>query len=454
MSEQYKVGIGRLSLGSDRLRAIGALALPIVGGMVSQNILNIVDTLMVSRLGADAVAGVGIGSFFNFVSIALITGMSAAVQAISSRRLGEGKTDETAVPLNGGLVIVLLAGVPMSIGIIAATPYVFPFLASDPAVVAVAVPYIQVRLIAMIAVGANFSFRGYWNGVSLSKLYLRTLLVMHVVNVVLNYAFIFGKLGAPEMGATGAAIGTAASTYVGTAYYFYLGSRYARDGGFLKAIPSWTTIRTMIRVAVPNSVQQLFFAAGFTVLFSIVGRVGTDELAAANVLIQIMLVAILPGLGLGLAAASLVGQALGRGDPDDATQWGWDVVKVAIVSMGLLGVPMIVAPEWILGQFFGEEPGALEVATLPLRLVGIFMVGDAVGMVLLNALIGAGATRMAMVSSISTQWGLFLPAAYIVGPVLGHGLLGIWICQICYRTLFGLLMATLWRSRRWANIEV
>ena len=454
MTVQYKVGFGPFSVDRDRLSAIGALAIPIVGGMVSQNVLNVVDTLMVSRLGAEAVAGVGIGSFFNFLAIALITGMSAAVQATASRRKGEGRDGETAVALNGGLVIVLCIGVPLSIAVILATPYAFPLLVSDPAVIAVAVPYVQVRLIGMAAVGANFSFRGYWNGVSMSRLYLRTLLVMHVVNVVLNYAFIFGKLGAPRMGATGAAVGTAVSTYVGTAYYFYLGRVYARDGGFLRAMPSWDTIRSMIRLAIPNSVQQLFFAAGYTVLFSIVARVGTNELAGANVLIQIMLVAILPGLGLGLAAASLVGQALGRGDPDDAERWGWDVVKVGMFFMAMLGLPMVIAPEWILGQFFANEPGALEVATAPLRLVGAFMIMDAVGMVLLNALIGAGAMRMAAIMSISTQWGLFLPAAYLVGPVLGYGLLGIWICNIAYRGLFALIMASLWRSRRWANIEV
>ncbi len=431
-----------------------SLGLPIIGGMVSQNILNIVDTLMVSRLGPEAVAAVGIGSFVNFLAAAFITGLSTGVQAIAARRKGEGREGEMAVPLNGGLLMATVLGVPLAIACIAAMPVLFPLLNGQTAVIALAVPYIQVRLLSMPAVGANFAFRGYWNGVNKSRLYLRTLVVMHVCNVVFNYAFIFGELGAPALGATGAGLGTTLSTFIGTAYYVHLGRRHARVAGFLHGIPAWSTLQRMIKLSLPSGVQQLFFAAGMTALFSIVGRVGTAELAAANVLIQITLVALLPGLALGLAAASLVGQALGRGDVADAERWGWDVVRIAMVIMGALGLPMLLLPQSLLSAFFSSEPAVMAVAVTPLRLVGAFMIFDALGMVLLNALMGSGATRLAMVVSIATQWGLFLPVAYLVGPVLEQGLLGIWIANIGYRALLAVTVAYLWRSRRWAAVEV
>jgi putative MATE family efflux protein len=452
------VGWGPLAVSRDRFRDIFGLALPIIGGMVSQNVLNIVDTLMVSQLGPSALAAVGLAGFTNFLCMAFVTGLAAGVQAMAARRKGEGRDSETAIPLNGGLVMVLVLSIPLSIGLILAAPYVFPVLSSDAQVAEIGVPYLQVRLVAIVAVGANFAFRGYWNGISMSRLYLRTIVVMHVCNVVLSYVLIFGVLGAPELGATGAGIGTAASTFIGTAYYFYLGRKHAGRAGFLSGIPSWETMRGMIRLSVPSGVQQTFFAGGLTVFFVIVGRVGTVELAAASVLINLTLVAILPGLGLGLAAASLVGQALGRKDIDAAEGWGWDVVRVAAVVMGALGLPMLVAPGLILAPFFDvsipAEAAALALAELPLRLVGATIIFDAVGMVLLNALVGAGATRMAMIVSILAQWGLFLPVAYVVGPVLGGGLLAIWIAQISYRSGLGLVLAVIWRRRGWASIEV
>ncbi len=276
---------------------------------------------------------------------------------------------------------------------------------------------------------------------------------MHVCNVAISYVLIFGKLGFPEMGATGAATGTALSTCIGTAYYFYLGRRHAKSAGFLRGLPGIATMRRMVRLSIPSGVQTAFFAGGLTALFAIVAYVGTQELAAATVLVNIMLVAILPGLGLGLSAASLVGQALGREDREDAVRWGWDVMRVGALIMGCLGVPMLVIPETILAPFFNDA-AVFALAVVPLQVVGATIGFDAAGMVLLNALHGAGATRLAMTVSISTQWGLFLPAALLVGPLLEYGLLAIWIAQMAYRTIQAAILLVLWRSRIWVNIKV
>src|SRR5690606_283149 len=167
----------------------------------------------------------------------------------------------------------------------------------------------------------------------------------------LNYLLIFGKLGFPELGALGAGVGSAIATYIGTAVYLGLGIRHAREAGFMGGIPDRDNLRIMLQQSVPSGIRQFFFASGMTALFGIVGRVGTTALAAGNVLVNLMLVAILPSIGLGMAAASLVGQALGRGEPEDARQWGWDVTKVAVAILALIGLPMLLAPEQLLGAF-------------------------------------------------------------------------------------------------------
>ncbi|MCX4244337.1 MATE family efflux transporter [Paraliomyxa miuraensis] len=443
-----------------RVRQVLVIALPIIGGMTSQNILNLVDTAMVGSLGDEALAAVGTGSFANFLAMAFITGLSAGVQTIASRRMGEGRDAETAVSLNGALLIALLIGLPLSIVLLQLVPYVFPVLNPDPAVVEQGVPYLQARVLAMVAVGMNFSFRGYWNGVNLSQLYLRTLLVMHAANILLNWVLIFGHLGAPAMGAVGAGVASAIATYVGTGYYFLLGLRHARKGGFLRKLPDADGMRTIGRLALPNAFQQLFFAAGFNVLFWIIAHTdvadqahATAEVAAANVVLNVTLVSVLPGLGLGLAAASLVGQALGRSDPEDAKAWGWDVVRIGAAVMTVLGLPMLLFPDLILGVFL-HEADTLELARGPLRLVGATIGVDAVGMVLMNALIGAGASRASMVVSIATQWLLFLPVAYLLGPGLGLGLMAIWTAQVSYRGLTALIFAHLWKQGRWMSIKV
>jgi len=436
-----------------RYKTILDLALPIMGGMVSQNIMNLIDTAMVGSLGKAALAAVGLSSFAAFMSQAFITGLSSGVQAMAARRMGAGRREVMAVPLNGGLAVAVLLGVPLTIALFLAAPPLYPYLNSDPAVIADGVPYLQARLCATTAVGMNFAFRGYFNGVSLSRIYLRSLLVMHGCNVVLNYGLIFGKLGLPELGATGAGIGTAIATYVGTATYCVMALRYARRAGFLHGLPDRQTFRTMLALSVPSGIRQLFFAAGLTALFWIVGQVGTASLAAANVVVNLMLVAILPGMGLGMAAASLVGQALGRRDKPDAKQWGWDVVKVAVVVLGVAGLPMLVIPELLLGVFI-HDPATLEVGRLPLQIVGVTIALDGVGLVLQNAMLGAGDSRRVMVVAIVLQWILFLPVAYGVGPWLGGGLVAVWLAQVGYRFIQAGCYALMWHRGRWAQIKV
>jgi MATE family multidrug resistance protein len=442
-----------LSVSPARRKRIFGLALPIIGGMLSQNIMNLVDTAMVGTLGDAALAGVGLGGFANFLFSAFVLGLSAGVQAMAARRVGEGRWRETAVPLNGGLLLALALAVPWSAILITFAWEYFPLLTSDTAVVEQGVPYLRARLFAMFAMGMNFAFRGYWNAVDKSILYMRTLISMHVVNIFLTWVLIFGNLGAPALGAAGAGVASAIATIFGTASYFLLGRSYARDSGFLRGLPSRETFETILRIAAPAGIQQFFFAGGMTLFLMLVARMGTPELAATKVIIDLILVGILPGIGFGLAAASLAGQALGRGEPEDAKLWGWDVAKIAVGVVAALSLPAVLWPELLLGAFI-HEPNTLALATNPLRVAAGFLFIDSVGMVLMNALTGVGDTKRVMFIGIGFQWLLFLPVVYVVGPILGLGLVAVFAIQAAYRGLQALTFASMWQRGRWQAIEL
>jgi MATE family multidrug resistance protein len=199
--------------------------------------------------------------------------------------------------------------------------------------------------------------------------------------------------------------------------------------------------------------QQLFFAAGLVTLVWIVGRIGTAEVAATNVLMTFHLTALLPAFGIALAATTLVGNALGRGDTDDAARWGWNCTALTFVYG--LAVTLLLAPlaRPILGVFLtNDDTRAL--AYLPMLLWAAMIALDTAGMVLMNALIGAGDTRRAMWISIVWQWVFFLPLAWLVGPVLGYGLLGVWLINTVYRAGQAVTCVRQWSSRKWAQIEI
>ena len=436
-----------------RRQVILRLALPIIGGMTSQNILNLIDIAMVGRLGAAALAGVGMAGFLNFMAAGAITGLSAGVQATSARRVGEGREAESAVPLNNGLLIAAGIGLPLSVALWFMAPGIVAALIDDAAVAREGTTYWQGRLLGVVAIGANFCFRGFWSGVGQTRVYLRTLVTTHVLNVPISYCLIFGHLGLPELGVYGAGLGTSIAVWIGTGIYLTVAWRHAQPRGFLHGRGRAGDFGRLIRLALPNSLQQALFAAGFAVLFWMIGQVGTAELAVATVLINIMLVAILPAIGFGLAAGTLAGQALGRRAPEDARRWAWDVARLGGIWLGLLGLPMLLLPSLLLAQFL-DDPGLVALGRVPLQLFGAGLLIDGVGIILMQALLGVGASRSVMLVAVSLQWLLFLPAVYVLGPLLQFGLIAIWLAMLAWRGLQTGLFVWLWQRGGWRHARV
>jgi len=437
----------------DRSSQILQIALPIIGGMMSQNILNLVDAAMVGQLGKVELAGVGLASFVNFVAAAVFMGFSSGVQAMVARRIGEGNESIAANPLNGALLLILIAAIPASYILTSFSSDIMGLLNEDANVVLVGSEYLDMRLIGIMAVGMNFSFRGYLSAIKLTKFYFKTIVIMHIVNIFLNYVLIFGNLGFPELGAKGAGLGTTISLFIGMFIYLWLTTKHTKQYGFGLHLPKLETVKQLVKISIPASLQQLFFALGFTFLFWIVGKIGTDELAAAHVLTTLTLVAILPSIGFGMSAGTLVGQALGRKEVDDAYQWAWDTSKIAALFVSLISLPMFFIPELLLGIFLHDE-NVIEIAKFPLQLVGIAIIIDAYNLVIMSALQGAGATKDVMIVSIVCQWLIFLPIAWFIGPYLGLGLTAIWLAQGVYRLFQVGWFALLWHKKDWAKIKV
>jgi multidrug resistance protein, MATE family len=438
---------------TSRRKQIMAISIPIIYAMISQNVLNLVDAAMVGHLGSAAMAAVGISSFLNFMAVALFIGLATGVQVIVARRIGEGRKSESAVALNGSLLLNLLLALPFSMLLYQLAPNIIHLVIDDVAVVDDAIIYYEMRLIGVTAIAMNFCFRGFWSGVSKTNYYMWVLLAMHAINILLNYMLIYGNFGAPKLGVMGAGLGTTISMILGACCHFVICMIKAKGYGFMHGLPSMESIKSMVKLSAPASLQQFFFAFGFTLLFWIIGQVGTDELAAANVLVNLTLVAVLPCIAFGMSASTLVSEALGRKEPDDAYQWGWDVSIICMAVIALISIPMILFPTPILSIFL-VEPDALSIAKLPLQIVGVGLFIDAIGMVMMNALMGAGATGVTMAVSMGMQWLLFLPVVWLVGPILGFGLTAIWLANAIYRVIQAVIFMYLWKQQKWRDIRV
>lgn len=440
-------------LTKDKFIKIMVLSLPIIGGAISQNLLNLVDTAMVGRLGHIAVAASGLGSFANFMSQAIILGLSPGVQAIAARRVGEGLKNDAGKPLTSGLLLAVLIGPILSAIVYALIPYIVPYLNSDPEVISLAIPYWRIRVVAIAFVGMNFSFRGFFNGIKMPRIYMMTLVVMHLANIILNYGLIFGNFGLPEMGVSGAALASSISIGLGTLTYFLLSFIYAAEFGFFKSLPTTLELKNLLKISIPSGIQQLFFAAGFTMLFIIIGSIGTKELAAANILINIVLVCILPGFGFGLAAATLIGTSIGEKDFKQAKIWPYEVSILAGTSTFFMGLVIAFFARSIISIFI-DDPLTIEIAVKPLVVSGLFICTDIIGIIFMNALLGSGDSKTVLKWSIFYQWILFLPISYLGVHYAHFSLLFVWTLFCSYRLGLAIHFWLVWRQEKWKTIAL
>ena len=156
---------------------------------------------------------------------------------------------------------------------------------------------------------------------------------------------------------------------------------------------------------------------------------------------------------MGLAITTLVANALGRRQPLEAYRWGWDGVRLTAPVLGLMGLPLVFAPEYILALFLPADPALIRMAAVPLQITGATAALQGLTLCLPQALYGAGANRQVFAAAALIQWGVGLPLAYTVGIYLGYGITGMWLIQVVERVLGCIVYSRMWSARKWqANL--
>lgn len=436
-----------------RIKTIVDIALPIAIGSSASFIMVFVDLAMVGRLGNNALAAVGLAGFSFAIVIALISGIVPAVQGITARRVGEGSKEPICLALNGGLLLAAIVAVPMTVGGYLIAPALIGLTSSDANVVAEGVPYMRALLMGVLAMGMSAAFQGFWNGLARVKIFMINLIMINCLNIFLNYVFIFGNLGAPALGTEGAGIATTCASYFGALFYFAVTLYSYRDQGFLKVWPKKSLIQTMIEIGLPGAAQDIFFSLGYIVFYWIIGMVGTAELAVVNVLTRISMLLIIFSEALEDAATTMVSRTLGEGDPDGAAAWGWDIAKIGVIFVTLLGLPLLLFPEWSLSLFI-VDPETVAMGKIPAQITGGLTGVVSIIMIFAGTLVSLGDGKRVLLVSLTTQWLIFLPAVWFVGVYLGYGLLEISIIQAAYGLIAAALIVALWADGRWKTIQI
>ena len=440
-----------------RSRELLVLAGPIVLGMSSQIILNLVDTAMVGRVGHQAQAAAGLGGFGFWMLANLLIGLGAGVQTLASRRFGEDKPEAAGAVLDLSLVLCLVFALPAGWLLSKVAVPLFELGVNDPGIVQEGSGYLAIRLMGLGAVVANYCYRGFFNGISRPMVYMVTLGLVQVVNIFLNWVFIFGNLGARPMGVEGAALASVMAAVFGMAVYSIVTLVFSDIRNTFRPLRfrnlRGAPLGRLFSLSWPDSLRGVLVMFGYVLFLDLHEGLGSREAAAGAVLVNIASAGYLVALGFGLACATLVGQNLGRGDPAEARRMVWLGVRMGTLALIPGALVMGVATEATLGLFTLDQL-VIDAATPALRLFALVAVFDALPIVLVHSLLGAGAMRWVAGAQIVQQYVVMLPLAWLFAFPLGLGVFGLWLGIAASRIALAAAAIPRFQGRSWETIDL
>jgi len=446
----------RIRFEADTSREIVQLAYPIILGSIAQVLLSTVDTIMLGRLSSTALAAAGMGATVYLTVVMGFGALCLGVQTLVARRYGERQHAQCGRVLNSALVFAIAFGAVFAL----VSPWLSRILAramqSDPVMGAQLADYLRWRFVGTAFVLLNSSYRGFFSGVGRTKIRMGAAILLTGANLVLDYLLIFGHAGFPALGVKGAAIASTLATLLGTFYFAsFSGVRATRQQYrlYVPANVDFAAIRRLATVSLPLMIRTLAGSGGFVVFLWIIGRIGTVELGASNVLRSLNSISYMIGAALGAAATTAVGHRLGAGSPDRAETAAWTAVAWGVLFMGLLGIGFVAFPKAFL-RIYVDDPTVIHTGATALRILGFAQLVNAIGAVLGPALIGAGDLRFVMGIEIVATYALFLPLAWLLGVHLHLGVVGAWTAELLYVAATALGTALRIRKGAWKAIRI
>ena len=436
---------------------IAALAAPLILQNLAYTLLGVADTFFVSRVSTEAVAAVGLASVTFFAVMFLFR--SAANSSVVFVGRAHGAKNDPAV---GEAVWSVLSMVALLSLLVSLLPLGFTFLfgsivpADALALQELGTRYLHVRSFEIPLVMLSALVWGFFVGRGDSR--TPSLLAWGTValNILLDWLLVLGNWGLPALGVAGAAYATLLANFVNAAVSALLlwsaPFRKRYDLGRVR-FASRPQLASVLRVGLPMGLGDFVNVFSFSLFFAILGRLGTEVLAANQIALQYMSVSFTTGFGVAMAASSLVAQRLGAGRPGEARSVGYGATALAMTLMGLIGLSYLIAPGALM-QLFTDEPQVVAAGVTVLRIVALYQLVHAAGIVLGGALNGAGDTRFVLWIRAGTSLAFFLPLAWLLALPLGFGLTGAWTAGLLYLALQALLYIQRFRSDRWQSLTL
>ena len=413
------------------------IALPLSGAMLSQAAVGLVDTALVGHLGGLALASVSIGSYLVFVLVAIITGLGTGWHGLVSQH---------SLSHKGLMGLGLVYGILMSICLGIAGAFIVDDVINvfvlDDRINSLAAYYAQSRLWALPAIVLSIAARIYWSELGTPWQYTQVVVLAHLANIPISYGLIYGIGGLPAMGAVGAGVGTSIALWLGVLLQlFILLKRSVRFEAFSCQF-SMTNLLLLLRFTWPPMLQQLAFALHLALFLWILSQLGASVMAASFAVLNVGLLLILPAIGLGQAALSLIGTAMANKDKVKTMAWSKLILATGILTALALALFVGVMAPWF-AQLLLVNRELQQLTAMALPWYATAMILETCIIILSRFVLLTGLRKTGLILVTASQWLLFLPLLAWLAPI--YGFMAVWWLHGVYRILAVVILWWIWR---------
>ncbi len=438
------------------------ICLPLVLSMSATTVMEFTDRVFLSNYSIEAISAAVPAGITSFLFIAFFGGIGGYAGVFIAQYYGSGARDRIGRVLWQGIYFTLFSGLLFWLLALFATKPIFAFAGHE-----VAVRELEEIYFSILCKGAIFHVAGntlatFFTGRGFTRPVMIITIISVLLNIPLDYALIYGHWGMPEMGIAGAGIATVSAWFIISlllAVLIFTRKNNKQFGLLTNCQFDWPLFKRLLRFGIPGSLQFTLDILAFTLFILLVGRIGTLELAATNIVLSINAVAFMPSMGVSQGVSIMVGQALGRRDPGAAKRAVWSSIHLLLLYILVIDLSFIFFPEQVLAPFIhGADSSSIaaitETSTLLLQIIAAYLFLDSLYMVFSGALKGAGDTRFLMMSvGISSMLFLVFPVYFGI-TLFSMNITEAWTCVLLFIVVLFILSAGRYKVGKWQTMLV
>jgi len=447
-----------ISKGFDKKIGMGimALALPAMIENILQVLIGVVDTYFIAQIGTEAIAAVGVTNLIMNIYIAFFLALGVGTTAIVSRNIGADNIGNANNTVKQSIIMAIGIGTVFGIINLIFSKNILLILGAEERVLQYALPYFFSVAVPAVFLCLMMVLSSSLRGSGDTKTPMKIAIISNIINIVLDYILIFGMFGFAGLGILGAGIATTVSRIVGVILLLReINSDKIKI--HINILDKWNIdkdiLKSITKIGLPAAFEKLIMRFGQLVYGGMIIKIGTEAYAAHNIAGTIETFSYLPGMGFGVAAATLIGQNLGAKKTNEAQENGLMSYFLATGFMVIVGAIFYIFAPFLAG-LFSEDAEIIDLVVKVLRIIALFQPFLCITLVISSALQGAGDTKFPMYATFIGIWGVRVLGVYILGMKLNLGLVGVWIAYALDVTVRGIILMIRFMKGKWKEIKI